>query len=165
MNSLTEVTTEPNSATESFAQKFKKIYLGDDLDGFMQLVDDDAVWTFMATGEQFRGIEQIQKAAEKAMAGRIHTKDLHMELTNMFSGQEQVCIEYLHRCVMPEHGTITGSPAAGTEIAVPICITMHIKDGKFDRFNEYLDLATVSGVKQHLFSDTKPTPVPEGGVT
>jgi hypothetical protein len=39
---------------------------------------------------------------------------------------------------------------------------MHIKDGKFDRFNEYLDLATFSGVKQHLFSDTKPNPVSEG---
>jgi steroid delta-isomerase-like uncharacterized protein len=35
--------------TESFAQKFKKIYLGDDLDGFMELVDKNAVWTFMAT--------------------------------------------------------------------------------------------------------------------
>jgi ketosteroid isomerase-like protein len=161
MNSLREVKTEPNAATESFAQKFKKIYLGDDLDGFMQLVDKDAVWTFMATGETFRGIEQIRKASEKAMAGRIHTKDLHMELTNLFSGEEQVCIEYLHRGIMPDRSTITGSPAAGTEFAVPICITMHIKDGKFDRFNEYLDLATLSGVKQHLFSDTKPIPVPE----
>jgi hypothetical protein len=115
----------------------------------------------MATRETFRGIEQIRKAAEKAMAGRIHTKDLHMELTNLFSGEGQVCIEYLHRGLILEHGTITGSAAAGTEIAVPICITMYIKDGKFDRFNEYLDLATFSGVKQHLFSDTKPNPVSE----
>ena len=153
-------TEDAQHATESFAQKFKKIYLSDDLDGFMQLVDKDAVWTFMATGENFRGIEQIRKTAEKAMAGRIHTKDLHMELTNLFSGEEQVCIEYLHRGIMPEHGTITGSAAAGTEIAVPICITMHIKAGKFERFNEYLDLATFSGVKQHLFSDTKSNPAP-----
>jgi hypothetical protein len=52
---------------------------------------------------------------------------------------------------MPERGTITGSAAAGTEIATPICITMHIKDGKFDRFNEYLDLATFSGVNRICF--------------
>ena len=128
----------------------------------MQLVDKDAVPTLMAAGETFRGIEGIRKAAEKAMACRIHTKDLHMELTNLFSSEEQVCIEYLHRGIMPEHGTIAGSAAAGTEIAVPICITMHIKDGKCDRFNEYLNLATFSGVKQHLFSDTKPNPVSEG---
>ena len=153
-------TMDSQHDTESFAQKFKKIYLGDDLDGFMQLVDKDAVWTFMATGEKFQGIEQIRKAAEKAMAGRIHTKDLHMELTNLFSGEEQVCIEYLHRGIMPEHSTITGSPAPGTEIAIPICITMHVKNGKFDRFDEYLDLATLSGVKQHLFSDTKLNPAP-----
>jgi hypothetical protein len=40
----------------------------------------------MATGETFRGVDQIRNLAEKAMAGRIHTKALHMELTNMFSG-------------------------------------------------------------------------------
>ena len=153
-------TEDTQHDTESFAQKFKKIYLGDDLDGFMQLVDKDAVWTFMATGEKFSGIDQIRKAGEKAMAGRIHTKDLHMELTNMFAGEEHVCIEYLHRAIMPEHSTITGSPAAGTEIAVPICITMYVKNGKFTTFNEYLNLATLSGVKQHLFSDTKPNPAP-----
>jgi len=154
MDTSTDVKVNPNSEIESFAQKFKKIYLSDDLDGFMQLVDEDAVWTFMATGEQFKGIGQIRKASEKAMAGRVHTKDLHMEMTNLFAGEEQVCMEYLHRAIAPEHATITGSPPAGTEIAVPICITMHVKNGKFDRFNEYLDLATVSGVKQHLFSKT-----------
>jgi ketosteroid isomerase-like protein len=153
-------TVDTQHDTESFAQKFKKIYLGDDLDGFMQLVDKDAVWSFMATGEKFCGVDQIRKAAEKSMAGRIHTKDLHMELTNMFSGEGQVCIEYLHRAIMPENSTITGSPPAGTEIAVPICITMHVKNGKFDKFDEYMDLATLSGVKQHLFSDTRPSPDP-----
>jgi ketosteroid isomerase-like protein len=104
-------TEDTQHDTESFAQKFKKIYLGDDLDGFMQLVDKDAVWSFMATSEKFSGIDQIRKAGEKA-AGRIHTKDLHMELTNMFAGEEHVCIEYLHRAIMPEHSTITGSPAS-----------------------------------------------------
>jgi ketosteroid isomerase-like protein len=153
-------TTGTQHDTESFAQKFKKIYLGDDLDGFMQLVDKDAVWNFMATGEKFCGIEQIRKAAEKSMAGRIHTKDLHMELTNMFSGEEQVCIEYLHRAMMPENSTITGSPSAGAEIAVPICITMHVKNGKFDKFDEYMDPATLNGVKQHRFSDTRLSPAP-----
>ena len=142
----------PSSGSEGFAMKFKEIYLGDDLDGFVQLLDKDIIWTFMATGEKFSGIEQVRKAAEKSMAGRIHTKDLHMELTNLFWSEDHVCIEYLHRGLAPEQGTITGSPKAGTEIAVPICITMHIKDGKIDMFNEYLNLATFSGVKEKLFS-------------
>jgi ketosteroid isomerase-like protein len=152
VSAATEVNTNRDSAVENFAQKFKKCYLTDDLDSFMQLVDKDAVWTFMATGEQFKGTEQIRKLAEKTMAGRIHTKALHMELTNLFCGEEQMCIEYLHRAIMPEHSTITGAPPAGTEIAVPICITMHVKNGKFDRLNEYMDFATLSGVKQHLFT-------------
>jgi hypothetical protein len=37
---------------------------------------------------------------------------------------------------------------------------MHVKNGKFTTFNEYLNLATLSGVKEHLFSDTKPNPAP-----
>jgi hypothetical protein len=33
MNPVAEMKTNPNSATESFAEKFRKTYLGDDLDG------------------------------------------------------------------------------------------------------------------------------------
>lgn len=137
---------------EAFMEKFRTCYLGDDLDTFMQLMDDDAVWTFMATGEKFSGLEQIRKLAEKAMAGRIHTKDLHMELKNLFASDDMVCIKYLHRAIVPEQGTLAGGPPAGTEIAVPICITMRIKNGKICTSNEYLDLGTFSGAKRKLFS-------------
>jgi hypothetical protein len=75
-----------------------------------------------------------------------------MEFTNTFSSEDQICVEYLHRALAPEKGTITGSPPAGTEIAVPICLTMHIKDGKLDRMNEYLDMGTLNGTTKHLFS-------------
>jgi ketosteroid isomerase-like protein len=139
-------------AQEAFMETFRACYLGDDLDTFMQLMDEGAVWTFMATGETFKGREQIREAAEKSMAGRIHTKALHMELKNLFASDDMVCIEYLHRATVPEHATITGSPPAGAEIAVPICITMRIKNGKICTFNEYLDLATFGGAKKKLFA-------------
>ena len=140
------------SFSGSFAQIFEKIYLSDDLDGFMRLMDKDAVCTFMATGERFAGTEQIREAAVEVMAGRIHTKDLQMELADMFWSDDHVGIEYLHQGLAPNHGALTGSPSAGKEIAVPICITIHLnKNGKIDRFNEYLNLATLSGVKEKLF--------------
>jgi ketosteroid isomerase-like protein len=158
-------TTAGRTSMESFAEKFKTIYLGDDLDGFMKLLDKDIVWTFMATGEKFSGLEQVRKAAERSMAGRVHTKTAHMEMTNLFWSDDTLCIEYLHRCISPEHATLTGSPPAGTEIAVAICITMHVKNGKIDAFNEYLDLSTLSGgAKRTLFVQDgngpakKPTP-------
>lgn len=146
------MSTSTNSTTESLAEKLKKAFLNDNLEGFLQMLDKDAVWTFMATGEKFSGVEQIRKAAERAMAGRVHTKDLHMEFTNTICSEDQVCVEYLHRALAPKHGTIAGSPPEGTEIAVPICLTMHIKNGKIDKFNEYLDMGTVSGTTKHLFS-------------
>jgi ketosteroid isomerase-like protein len=130
----------------SVIQKFRTPLPGDDVDEFMQLVDKDAVWTFMATGEKFRGPDQIRMCAERAIAGRLHTKDKHVEVTNLFSTEDQLCIEYLYRPVVPEHGTAS----AGTEIGVPTCITMHVKNGKFDRFNEYVDMATFSAATEHL---------------
>ncbi|HEY4832737.1 MAG TPA: nuclear transport factor 2 family protein [Waddliaceae bacterium] len=145
-------TENKNPSLESFALKFRKVLFGDDLDGFMQLFNNDAVWTFMATGEKFTGIEEIRKGGAKAMTGRVHTKDFHMEGKNLFWSDEWVCIEYLHHCLAPEHAIISGSPKAGTEIALPICITMHIKNGKIDTFNEYLNLATITGKKETLFS-------------
>jgi hypothetical protein len=127
MNPVTEMKTNPNPAPES-----------------------DCVPSTQCIQDNLR----MMHAYFDALFTKVHTKDLHMELTNMFTGDEQMCIEYLHRGIMPERSTITGSPAVGTKIAVPICLTLHIKDGKFDKVDEYLDLATLSGVKQHLFSDT-----------
>jgi hypothetical protein len=48
-------------AQEAFMEKFRACYLGDDLDTFMELMYEGAVWTFMATGETFKGREQIRE--------------------------------------------------------------------------------------------------------
>jgi len=80
-------------AQEAFMEKFRACYLGDDLNTFMEPMDEGAVWTSMATGETFKGREQIRAAAEKSMAGRVHMKALHMELKSLFSSDDMVCIE------------------------------------------------------------------------
>src|ERR1700728_577208 len=113
-------TEKAKTLPESFINKFRNAFLGDDVEGLIQIVAEDAVWTFMATGEKFVGVDQIRKLANTAIAGRIHTKDIHMEFNNVFSTEEWLCIEYLHRAIMPENSTITGAPKAGTEIALPI---------------------------------------------
>ena len=63
-----------------------------------------------------------------------------------------MCIEYFHRATVPGHATIKGTPSRRTGIAVPICITMSIKNSKVCTFNEYLDLATFGGAKKKLFA-------------
>ena len=75
-------------AQEEFMEKFRTCFVGDDLDTSMQLMDEGAVWTFMATGETFKGREQIRGAAERAMAGRVHTEALHMEVKNFFASDD-----------------------------------------------------------------------------
>src|ERR1700689_2963014 len=93
-----EATTAGRMSMKSFAEKFQEGFLWDDPDGVIKLIDKDIVWNFMATGERFSGLEQYRKAAEKAMAGRVHTDALHMEVTNLFWSDDQLCIEYLNRC-------------------------------------------------------------------
>jgi ketosteroid isomerase-like protein len=130
---------------ESFIKKFSDIFLSDDVYGMVALTDDDCVWTVMATGEAFHGPEEVRKLAERSIAARQHTSDVHVDFKNLFSIDDQMVLEYVH------HGIITASndisvklPTAGTEFVLPICLVCHVKNGKFDKIDEYFDVGTLT---------------------
>ena len=56
--------------SQRFLQVFSDAYLSDDVDRFMQLVDPDCEWVIMATGETFRGANQVRQLAERSIAAR-----------------------------------------------------------------------------------------------
>jgi len=58
--------------------RFSEVFLTDDIDGFMELIDDECVWEIMATGEVFVGAAKVRELAERSAAARTHTADLHM---------------------------------------------------------------------------------------
>ena len=140
---------------QSFLQAFSDTFLSDDIDGFMQLIDQDCEWVIMATGETFRGAGEVRQLAERSVAARQHTKDTHMEFTNLFTSEDQMCLEYIHRFIVTEQWPSSGDrPPAGTKGNVKICLVCHVKDSKFDRVHEYFDLGQVvsPGTARRLYS-------------
>jgi ketosteroid isomerase-like protein len=141
------------SLPESFTRKFTEVFLSDDVDGMVALTTEDCEWVIMATGETFRGPEQIRKLAERSIAARQHTKDVHMDFKNLFSTEDRMCLEYVHRGIITQSNDISVTlPVAGTEFVLPICLVCHVKDGKFDKINEYFDVGTLTGAKTRMYS-------------
>jgi ketosteroid isomerase-like protein len=140
---------------ESFIRAFNDTFLTDDIDGFMQLIDSDCEWVIMATGETFRGEGSVRQLAERSVAARKHTQDVHMDFTNLFSSEDQMCLEYAHRGIITEKWPSSlQAPPVGTLFDIKICLVCHVKDGKFDRIHEYFDLGQVvsPGTVRRLYS-------------
>jgi len=139
----------------TFIRAFSDTFLTDDIDEFMQLIDQDCGWVIMATGETFRGAGEGRQLAERSVAARKHTKDVHMDFTNLFSTEDQMCLEYAHRAIVTEQWpSASNRPPAGTKVDIKICLVCHVKDGKFDRIHEYFDLGQVVslGAVRRLYS-------------
>jgi hypothetical protein len=76
-----------------FFRRFSEVFLSDDIDGFMELVDDECVWEIMATGEVFAGLAKIRELAERFVAARNHTADLHMRFGDHIITEDRMCLE------------------------------------------------------------------------
>jgi ketosteroid isomerase-like protein len=138
---------------ESFIKKFSEVFLSDDVDGMVALTDEDCVWTIMATGEMFHGPDEIRKLAERSIAARQHTSGVHMDFKNLFSTDDQMVLEYVHSGIITASNDISVKlPTAGTEFVLPICLVCHIKNGKFDKIDEYFDVGTLTGAKAKMYS-------------
>jgi ketosteroid isomerase-like protein len=154
---------------KAIRDRFVQVMLADDLgpdaqiDAWMALLDEGCEWTLMATGETFRGTDELRRFAEASVAGRKHTKDDHMVFTDAFVGEEHLCVEYTHRGVYTEQGSSTVkqssagalAPHEGTLFEMKICIVCHLKESKIDRAHEYFDLGQATspaGSRPRMFS-------------
>src|SRR6266576_1502464 len=54
------------TASVDWVETFKRTFLRDDLDGFMELIAPDCDWTIMATGEKFTGAPRIRELAQRS---------------------------------------------------------------------------------------------------
>ena len=138
---------------ESFIKKFSEVFLSDDIEGMVDLMDKGCEWTIMATGEVFRGPEQVRKLAERSVAARQHTRDVHMDFKNLFSTDEQMVLKYVHRGIITTSNDISVKlPKAGVKFMLPIRLVCHVKNGKFDKINEYFDVSTLIDAQKKMYS-------------
>ncbi len=156
---MNQMTTEE---VAKIKDEFIKTFLADDdphqLDRFASLISPDCEWTLMFTLEKIRGSAAMMMFARQAVASRDHPKGLGMEFTNSFNTEDQILAEYIHRGIITGEGAKRYGVPDGSIGEVPICLVMHVKDGKIDRVHEYLNPAQTGGRQHPIFGgviDTK----------
>lgn len=138
-----------------FFRRFSDAFLGDDIDGIMELIDDECVWEIMATGEVFTGATQVRQLAERSVAARTHTDDVHMRFGDHLVTADHMCLEYVHEGIVTQNWPASENrPAVGSRFELPICLVCRLKDDRFIRVHEYFDLGTLvaGGRKARLYS-------------
>jgi ketosteroid isomerase-like protein len=139
-------------------QAFTAAFTSDDIESFLDLIAPDGEWVIMATGETFRGIDQIRQLANRSVDARTHGGGLGIKPTNIFTNAEgtRLVWEYVHTGVVTEKWPASSAhrPVPGTKFDLPIILVGEIRDGKLVKMREYFDLLTLlePGTLHHLYS-------------
>lgn len=119
----------------------------DDIESMVSLFAPEGEWIIMATGEAFRGQDQIRQLATRSVAARDHLSGLGIKPTNVFVNREgsKLCLEYVHTGVVTDKWPSTSShkPALGMKFDLPIILICEIRQGKLVEIREYFDLLTL----------------------
>jgi|HubBroStandDraft_1064217.scaffolds.fasta_scaffold15839_4 steroid delta-isomerase-like uncharacterized protein len=139
-------------------QAFTAAFTSDDVESFYRLVSADAEWVIMATGETFRGLDQIKQLTQRSVAARTHRGGLGIKPTNVFASADgaRFCWEYVHTGIVTDKWPASSlqRPAPGSTFELPIILVAEILEGKIIKMREYFDLLTLtgSGAPHHLYS-------------
>jgi ketosteroid isomerase-like protein len=150
---------EENSkqVTTDFTEAFTLCMTHEDVEGVVQLFVPDGEWMIMATGEIFRGTDQIRQLATRSVAARDHGAGMGLQPTNVFTDANgtRLCWEYIHTGVVTDHWPASSrKPVPGTKFELPIVLICDIRQGKLAKIREYFDLLTLTeaGIPHRLYS-------------
>jgi hypothetical protein len=140
-----------------FAASFTQFMTHEGIDDLMKLWAPEGEWVIMATGETFRGLDQIRELATRSVAAREHGTGEGLLPFNVFMDAEgtRLCWEYVHKGTVTEKWPASSKPpAVGTKFELPILLSCEIKDGRLVKIREYFDLSTLTeaGTPHHLYS-------------
>ena len=138
-------------------QAFTEAMTHEDIEGIMKLWAPDGEWLIMATGETFKGLDQIRQLATRSVAARNHPAGEGLLPFNVFTNPDatRLCWEYVHKAVVTDKWPASAHiPAPGTKVEIPIVLICEISQGKLVKIREYFDLLTVTepGTSHKLYS-------------
>jgi ketosteroid isomerase-like protein len=140
------------------AQAITDAMTSDDVETMVNLFAPDGEWVIMATGETFRGLEQIRQLATRSVDARKYSGELGIKPTKVFANAEgtKLCWEYVHTGVITEEWPSSSShwPAPGTRFELPIILMCDVREGKLLKIREYFDLLSVlePGIPHRIYS-------------
>jgi ketosteroid isomerase-like protein len=145
-------------SVQTLVQTVTKAMTTDNIADMVNCFAADSEWIIMATGESFKGLDQIRQLATRSVAARKHSDALGIKPFNVFTNPEgtKLCWEYVHTGVVTERWPSTSAqkPAPGTKFELPIILMCEIRQGKLIRIREYFDLLTLTdpATKHKLYS-------------
>jgi steroid delta-isomerase-like uncharacterized protein len=147
----------PSSNSTDLVEAFTAAFTSDDVESFYKLVAPRGEWVIMATGETFRGLDQIKQLTARSVAARTHGGGLGIKPTNTFTNADgsKLCWEYVHTGVVTDKWPASAKrPAPGTKFELPIILVGEIHEGQIIKMREYFDLLTLTeaGTSHHLYS-------------
>jgi ketosteroid isomerase-like protein len=127
------------------------------VEDMMKLWSPDGEWVVMATGEMFKGLDEIRELATRSVAARTHGSGEGLLPFNVFTDAQgtKLIWEYVHKAVVTDKWPASKDrPAPGTTVEIPIILSCDIHDGKLVKIREYFDLLTVTepGIHHKLYS-------------
>jgi ketosteroid isomerase-like protein len=136
---------------------FTAAFISDDIESFYKLLDPSCEWVIVATGETFRGLDQIKQLTMRSVAARTHGGGLGIKTTNIITNAEgtKLIWQYVHTGIVTEKWPASSSrrPPPGTKFELPITLVGEIREGKIIKMREYFDLLTIlePGTPHHLY--------------
>jgi ketosteroid isomerase-like protein len=146
-----------NTIPNDLVQRFTAAFTTDDIESFYELIASDAEWVIMATGETFRGLDQIKQLTVRSVAARDHPGGMGIKPFNIFTNADRtrLCWEYVHTAVVTDKWpSSTHRLSSGTKISVPILLSCEIYEGKIIKAREYFDMWSLvePGTPHRLYS-------------
>lgn len=143
--------------TTDLVSAFTDAMTHEGVEELMRLWAPDGEWVIMATGETFKGLDEIRQLANRSIAARTHGSGQGLLPFNVFTNTEgtRLCWEYVHKAVVTDQWPAsTNRPAPGSKVEIPIVLICEINDGKLTKIREYFDLTTATepGVHRKLYS-------------
>jgi ketosteroid isomerase-like protein len=144
-------------ANADLVQAFTQAMTQGNIEGIINLFSPDGEWVIMATGEAFRGPDQIRQLVSISMATRDHEAGMGLQPFNVFTNTDatKLCWEYEHRgMVTEEWPSVSRKPAPGTKFELTIILMCEIQQGRLMNIRQYFDLLTVAqaGTPHSLYS-------------
>jgi len=153
---MTNTVRRAQGATD-LVQAFTEAMTSDDIDGMVSLFAPGAEWVMVATGETFRGNDQIRQLATRSLAAGKAGGETGVKPMNVFANADgtKLCWEYVHMATVTEKWPSScRTPDAGTGVEIPIVLVCDVRQGKVVGLREYFDLLTGAayGVPERFYS-------------
>jgi len=161
------MTTETVDIT-GLVEAFTYAMTHEDVEDIIKLWAQDGEWVIMATGQTFRGLDEIRQLMTRSVAARVHKSGMGLLPYNVFTNSEgtKLIWEYVHKGIVTSKWPLskgivtdkwpasTRKAAMGTKFELPIILMCEIHLDKITRIREYFDLQslTEAGTPHHLYS-------------